>query len=398
MRTLLSAMLVLAAAAPVAARPVLQLRDMARIVDLEEPAISPAGTRVALIAIGQDVARAKYINRLLLVDTHTGASRILVRGADVAVPRWSPDGSRLAYLARAGKEGFRQLFVRESSGASRQLSQARGEVGDAVWSPDGRRIAFVAADRQAPAPYFFAGDNDYTATALTPPDHLWVVSAAGGAPRRLTGGSWTIAPTDPGGIFSSQITWSGDARRVALTRVENTFSGDSERSTLWEVDASTGAMHKLTRRPELELTPAYSPRGPALAYWYPLNGDFNSENTLRVTDGGGDRRLAESLDRNVAGAQWFPDGRHLLICASDRTANAAWRVDLAGGVEPLALGDVHMVCDPYSSATFDSGIAADIARNGAIAFVGTTPSSARELYLLPPNANVPKRLTHANDF
>jgi dipeptidyl aminopeptidase/acylaminoacyl peptidase len=391
-------MLVLAAAAPVAARPVLQPRDMARIVDLEEPAISPDGTRVALIAIGQDVARAKYINRLLLVDTHTGASRILVRGADVAVPRWSPDGSRLAYLARAGKEGFRQLFVRESSGASRQLSQARGEVSDAVWSPDGRRIAFVAADRQAPAPYFFAGDNDYTATALTPPNHLWVVSAAGGAPRRLTSGSWTIAPTDPGGIFSSQIAWSGDARRIALTRIENTFSGDSERSTLWEVDASTGTMRKLTRRPELELTPAYSPRGPALAYWYPLNGDFNSENTLRVTDGGGDRRLAESLDRNVAGAQWFPDGRRLLICASDRTANAAWRVDLAGGVEPLALGDVHMVCDPYSSATFDSGIAADIARNGAIAFIGTTPSSARELYFLPPNANVPKRLTHANDF
>ncbi|HEY6326668.1 MAG TPA: hypothetical protein VIW73_09190 [Candidatus Cybelea sp.] len=399
MRSLLFAALALAATAvPAAAQPVLQLSDMARIVDLEEPAISPDGTRVALVKIDQDLRRAAYVTSLVVIGTRDGRDRVLVRGDDVAVPRWSPDGSRLLYLARPPAGGFRQLFVRSLAGAARQVTRARGEVIDAVWSPDGHTIAFVAADYQAPAAYFFAGDNDYTAMALTPSDHLWVAPAAGGPARRLTSGSWTIAPTDPGGIFSPQIAWTSDGRRITITRVENTFSGDSERSTLWQVDLSGGALRKLTDRAELELSPAYSPDGAALAYWYPLHADFNSENTLRMAANGRDVLLSERLDRNVAGSLWFPGGHRLLICAADGTQMNAWTIDVAGALRPLQLGDVHIVCDPYSSSTFDAGIAAGIAGDGSIAFVGTSATSARELYYLGAGSSAARRLTHFNDF
>jgi dipeptidyl aminopeptidase/acylaminoacyl peptidase len=399
MRTTLCLTLMLAAGTmPAVGEPVLQLRDMARIVDLEEPAISPDGRHVAVVAIVQDFAHAKYVNSLVLIDTTTGASRVLVRGNDVAVPRWSPDGSRLAYLARPSADGFRQLFIRGLTGATYKITRARGEVIDAGWSPDGREIAYVAADPEKPAPYFFAGDNDYTATALAPSDHLWIVSAGGGGARRLTSGTWTIPPTDPGGIFSPQIAWSRDGRHITLTRVENTFSGDDERSTLWRVDVAGGAMRQLTDRTEFELSPSYSPDGSALTYWYPLHGDYNSENTLRIASHGQDRQLGQTLDRNIAGALWFPDGHRLLTCASDRTQTVAWTLDLPGALHPLRLGDLHVVCDPYSSATFDSGIAADIARDGSIAFIATSPTAARELYYLPSGSSVPRRLTHTNDF
>ena len=383
---------------PVAAKPVLQLSDMARIVDVEEPAISPDGTHVAVIAIAQDLVRAKYVSSLGLVDTRSGASRALVHGSDVAVPRWSPDGTRVAYIARPTPDGRRQLFVCRLGGAAHQITRAAGDVIDASWSPDGSHIAYVAADPQVAAPYFFAGDNDYTATALTPPDHLWIVAAAGGSARRLTRGSWTIAPTDPGGIFSPQIAWSDDGRSITLTRVENTFSGDSERSTLWQVDVATGAMRKLTSRAELELSPAYSPNGSSLTYWYPLNDDFNAENTLRILSNGDDRRLAEKLDRNIAGSVWSPDGNSLLICASDHTQTVTWKLDLNGSIRPLPLGDLHVACDPYSSGTFDSGIAADITRDGSIAFIATSPATARELYYLRAGSSAPRQLTHFNDF
>ena len=75
----------------------LQIADMARIVDLEEPAIAPDARRVAVVVITADAARTAYVNRLLLVDARTGRTSVLVRGRDVAVPRWSPDGTRLAY-------------------------------------------------------------------------------------------------------------------------------------------------------------------------------------------------------------------------------------------------------------------------------------------------------------
>ncbi len=399
MRSLLFAVFALAATgAPATALPVLQLGDMSRIVDLEEPAISPDGTHVALVTIDQDLRHAAYVDSLVAIDTRDGRSRTLVRGRDVAVPRWSPDGSRIAYLARPAGEEFRQLFVRTLGGATSRMTRARGEVIDAAWSPDGRTIAYVAADYQAPATYFFAGDNDYTAAALTPPDHLWTVPAGGGPARRLTSGSWTIAPTDPGGIFSPQIAWTRDGRRVTVTRVENTFSGDSERSTLWQVDAAGGALRKLTAHTELELSPAYSPDGSALAYWYPLNGDFNSENTLRLASNGRDVLLSQRLDRNVAGSLWLPNGHRLLICAADGTQMNAWTIDVAGTLRPFPLGDLHIVCDPYSSSTFDSGIAADAARDGSIAFLATSATSARELYYLRAGAKAPRRLTHFNDF
>ncbi len=376
---------------------VLQIADMARIVDLEEPAISADGKHVAVVAISQDAARAAYVNRLMVFDLGGGRDRVLSRASDVAVPRWSPMDDRLAYLARPADGATRQIFVRDPN-RTVQVTHAQGDVIDAAWSPDGQTIAYVAEDRQDPAPFFYAGDNDYTATALTPPDHLWVVPASGGTARRLTRGSWTIAPTDPGGIFSPQIAWTHDGRAITFTRVENTFSGDDERSTLWQVDVARGTTRKLTTHAEFELTPAYSPDGSRLTYWYPVHGDYNAETTLRTIDGGGDRDLAPAFDRNVASALWYPDGRRILVCAADRTQNRVWRLDPNGQLDPLALGDLHMVCDPYSSSTFDAGAAAAISRDGAIAFIATSDRSARELYYLARPGSTPRRLTHANDF
>ena len=101
------------------------------------------------------------------------------------MPRWSPDGSRLAYLAKTSGERVTSSSFRER-GRSRRSHARKATSSTTAWSPDGRELAFVAADPHDAAPFFYAGDNDYTATALTPPDHLWVVSASGGTARRLT--------------------------------------------------------------------------------------------------------------------------------------------------------------------------------------------------------------------
>lgn len=386
------------------ARP-LQISDMARIVNVEEPALAPDGRTVAVVTIRADVRHATETNALLFVDVATGATRTLVRGRDVAVPRWAPTGVCLGYLARSADAGPLQVFARCGNAPARRLTDAATDVLDFAWSPDARRIAYAAADlpanRAALAAhhdYFFAGNNDYTATALEPPVHLWVVSSAGGPARRLTEGSWTIAPTDPGGIFSSQFAWNPDGSRIAFTRVATTFGGEDEYSTLWDVAASGGPLRKLTSHAGLELTPAYASNG-RLSYWYARGGNFLAENTVRSIANGQDETLVPDLDRNIAGSIWYPDGGRLLLCASEGTRVAAWTLEVPGGTpQPLPLGDLNMICDPYSSSTFDAGAAASIARSGAIAFVGNDATHARELYYLAPHAAAPRRLTHFNDF
>ena len=387
-----------------AARP-LQISDMARIVNVEEPAISPDGRVVAAITIRADLKHAAEVNSLQTVNVATGAIQTLVRGHDVAVPRWSPSGACLAYLARTAVEAPLQVFVRCARAAARRLTDAATDVGDFAWSPNGKRVAYVAADRPANRAalaahhdYFFAGNNDYTATELTPPSHLWVVPIAGGPARRLTEGPWTIAPTDPGGIFSPQIAWNPSGSRIAFTRVETTFGGDDEYSTLWDVASGGGSIHKLTTRTGLELSPAYAPNG-TLAYWYARDGNFLAENTVRTLAGGRDLAVAPDLDRNIAASLWYPDGRRMLLCASERTQTVAWTLDVsANTLHPFPLGRLNIACDPYSSSTFDAGAAASIANSGAVAFVANDAAHARELYYLAPHALQPRRLTHFNDF
>lgn len=93
------------------------------------------------------------------LDPPRGRRRPILRGAgDVALPRWSPDGARIAYLARAGAPGVWDLRVADASGGGdRSLVPAVLDLGsdeDALppgdlfapsWSPGGESIAFVRA-------------------------------------------------------------------------------------------------------------------------------------------------------------------------------------------------------------------------------------------------------------
>ncbi|MDQ2858788.1 MAG: hypothetical protein M3R53_09095 [Candidatus Eremiobacteraeota bacterium] len=214
------------------------------------------------------------------------------------------------------------MFVRDVAARVTQVTHLARDVVDFAWRPDGAEIAFASVRRVArvarASNYFEAGDNEYTATSPAAPIHLWSVPAAGGAARRLTSGAWTLPPTDRAGIFTPQFAWTPDGRRVLYTRVATAVPGDDDVSALYELDVAS-------RR---SVQPA--PSGGQFAYWYPRDGDFLSENELHVVAHGRDVALTRSLDRNVGGSLWLPDGKSLLICASDGARVRAWVVSLAG--------------------------------------------------------------------
>ena len=67
------------------------------------------------------------------------------------MPRWSPDGSRIAFLSDDGT-GMNVYWVPPTGGARRRIAQTHlqyldrftsiGAVGSQPWSPDGRRLVF----------------------------------------------------------------------------------------------------------------------------------------------------------------------------------------------------------------------------------------------------------------
>src|ERR1044072_10000118 len=79
-----------------------------------------------------------------LMDVKSGAQTPLVAGAgNHFSPRWSPDGTRLAYVSTT-EGGGPQLFVRwMATGATARITGLPASADSIAWSPDGTRIAYV---------------------------------------------------------------------------------------------------------------------------------------------------------------------------------------------------------------------------------------------------------------
>ncbi len=70
---------------------------------------------------------------------------------EVAVPRWSPDGARVAFQARSPGKAWRIYTVPSTGGSPVPLADGQGEETDPTWSPDGRSVLFAHALGQRPS-------------------------------------------------------------------------------------------------------------------------------------------------------------------------------------------------------------------------------------------------------
>jgi len=103
-----------------------------------KPKFSPDGTKIAYLS---------YKDRypfLYIYDRLTGKSVPLSRRVGLNhAPAWAPDGNRLALCL--SKDGNTEIYVKNADGTGeRRLTRDRGSDTSPVFSPDGRQIAFVS--------------------------------------------------------------------------------------------------------------------------------------------------------------------------------------------------------------------------------------------------------------
>ncbi len=121
-----------------------------RPVDLDllsaasHPAITPDGTHVVVSVVRPDLDSDTYTGGLWLVPVDGSPVRRLTNGHRDTFPAVSPDGRRVAFL-RAGPEGPPQVHVTGIlCGEPVALTDHRLGAGAPQWSPDGSRLGYVA--------------------------------------------------------------------------------------------------------------------------------------------------------------------------------------------------------------------------------------------------------------
>jgi len=369
-----------------------QLNDLRKLVRFSSPQISPNGSRIAVIVSRPNWEKDKNNQEIDLINiANRQLRKITYKRENISEPRWSPDGRKLAFIAKDKSTKKSQIFVMSMNGGDPvMITKSKTGVNEYTWSPDGKNIAFVAQDT-IPNPkaikhhedVFRVTDNNFTARAVPQPWHLWIVSATGRKTKRLTHGTWSIN-TDQGSI--SPITWNSDGKSIAFQKFPDVWYGNSWHSVIAEVDTA-GKEIRTVIKEDGAGNPEYSPSGgSALAFMRARNGDLNNGNAVYVNVNGNIKDITKKLAHNINSFKWLPDSKAIIMTGEKGTRTVMWRQPINGKAEQLNLGNISSI----------RGVS--VSHNGVIAFTAATTDHPYELYVMKSVSGKPERLTNLNGF
>jgi len=116
----------------------LKIEDMDRLVYLSVPEISPDSEKTAFVSKKASDDSLSFCSDIIISNIN-GNEKIVLEDSDL--PKYSPDGSMLAYLCQSS--GEEQIWIKDASG-SRQITDLVHGVSDFIWAPDGEKLFFTA--------------------------------------------------------------------------------------------------------------------------------------------------------------------------------------------------------------------------------------------------------------
>ena len=350
------------------------VEDLARLVDLTEPVLSPDGNTLVYVATSANPAEDKSQSDLWRVH-QDGTHRMRLTDTpkhDESRPQWSPDGTSIAFLSdRGGEDAKTQVWlIPAKGGKARRLTNFAEDIEDFVWSPDGKRLAFLARDPERPAGapkpkqpppivterYQFKEDGVGYLDARR--KHLYVFDIASGKAEVLT----------PGAHDEQLPAWSPDGKLLAYVTKRGVDPDRHLNFDIYVVEPRAGARERQLTTftgsdldPYWETRPAWSPDSSRIAYL--RSGEdqwiYYAPWQLAIVDiATGKEWIPAPIDRCFTHPHWAPDGKRVYALVEDGLVTGVSRIDLDDGkVTPLVAGP-----------RFDYDL--DIARDGRIVVLG----------------------------
>jgi len=376
--------------------------DLFNLEWASDPEISPDGRTIAYVRESNDVMTDRARPTIWLIDVATGQQRPLVAGpGSYFSPRWSPDGTRLAYVA--AENGSPQLYVRwMGTGESARITGLPSSPSSLAWSPDGRRIAYsmLVPDEapklgnEPPRPegakwadplqvidkvtYRFDGAG-YLKPGFR---QIFWVPADGGAPTQLTFGEHNAG---------GEVSWTPDGRSILFSaNLSPNWQREALQSEVYKISIDGGAPVALTSRLGPDNSPTVSPDGRYIA-WVGFDdrklGNQDRRLSVMNIDGSDKRVLTAALDRSLSNPQWAGDSRSIFVQVEDRGVNKVKRVGLDGSIREIASDMGNGEIDrPYAGGDFS------VSRNNIVALTSGDPLHLNQVAVATGNGV--RRLTH----
>lgn len=315
--------------------------DFFHVQVASDPQISPDGKRIVYVRNSQDLASDRRVSNLWIINFDGTDHRPLTTGTySDSSPRWSPDGTRLAFVS--DRDGKSQLYVRwMDSGQIAKLTDLDNAPSGISWSPDAKQLVFTALVPSAPPKIAALPSAPEGAKWADPPriyedliyrfngpgylkpgySQIFVISADGGASRQLTTGNFPHGP-GTGGLGGSYPTWAPEGKSLIVS-MNGTPDYEYEpfHTELFEISTADGSLRQITHRNGPNDSPDISPDGKLIAY-VGYDDRFQGHQTTYLyvcnRDGNNPHAVTPKLDRDIASPHWSADGKGIFFTYADQ--------------------------------------------------------------------------------
>ena len=361
--------------------------ELIDVPSVGSPRLSSDGSQILYTRTGTDWKKNGRTTHIHRINADGSGEVQLTNGEEgESSPRWSPDGMRVAFLAKRGEDSETQIhMMRNRGGEASPLTEHGSSVRSFQFSPDGRHIYFTAPNAKTPeekkkdklADDVFAFDEDYQQ------HHLFRVAADGDGPQkadRITEGDYSV--------IGFQL--SDDGMRIAHHRSLSPLVDNRDEGEVWIMDVDGGNAVQLTDNTVSEFGAQLSPDGTQLMFLSDSSADFetyfNDNIFVMPAAGGAHRVLYEDMTHEVNSARWAPDGSIYF------TANTGVRTELFHGTMEDA-APTALTAGDHSLSGWNFQASA-----GQHVFGISNRENNGDLHLLPANGGDPVKVTSVFDY
>ncbi|WP_210364638.1 S9 family peptidase [Bacillus sp. REN3] len=385
--------------------------DLFMLKSLTDPQYSPDGRKCVFVETGMLKKKNDYSSNLYIIDLEKEETARQWTFGEFRnhSPRWSPDGSKIAFVSN--RTGDNQVFILDAEGGeAKQVTHFKNGASEPLWSPDGKRIACSVSlkpgedllddedgkkDEKRPEPLVVEGmkyksdaagfwDGKYKQAAI--------IGLEDSEARLLMKGE---------ADYHLQC-WSPDGKAIVLSADETAGRDFSFKSDLLLVEVETGKAKTLTEGTGYFSSAVFSPDGKYLGY---TGHEREFENAtisklwIKEMGTGYVQCMTENLDIYVGdavvadfqqgadspGLIWGEDSKSFYFLATDQGNTVIYFGNLSGEIYPALLGEQHVY-----GYTLDR-------RNQRIIAAVSNAVLPGELFQLEVTTGESKQLTNVND-